>query len=194
MNVVAFDPVPCKQLLDLQEGDVVSIVGPLTPKVWTAASKVPATPPWMLWPTEYWPSQPKYTAQNLLKALFCQSKPTRKSPWIEAIQGLLNWSAWRDWTPPTPCTPCKCATRLRYTPKLRIIEGKNPQFYKLAKFMWRRASIPCILRWRGRSPPGGQAIGTNSPVRGLRPGRGAFSRTWKLPSPESLTSSPRTKL
>ena len=35
VNVVAFDPVPCKQLLDLQEGDVVSIVGPLTPKVWT---------------------------------------------------------------------------------------------------------------------------------------------------------------
>ncbi|MBP9941558.1 MAG: single-stranded DNA-binding protein [Comamonas sp.] len=35
VNVVAFDPVPCKQLQDLQEGDVVSLVGPLTPKVWT---------------------------------------------------------------------------------------------------------------------------------------------------------------
>ena len=35
VTVVAFDPVPCTQLLDLQEGDVVSIVGPLTPKVWT---------------------------------------------------------------------------------------------------------------------------------------------------------------
>ncbi|MFC4623018.1 single-stranded DNA-binding protein [Comamonas nitrativorans] len=35
VNVVAFDPVPCKQLLELQEGDIVSIVGPLTPKVWT---------------------------------------------------------------------------------------------------------------------------------------------------------------
>lgn len=35
VNVVAFDPVPCNQLRELQEGDVVSLVGPLTPKVWT---------------------------------------------------------------------------------------------------------------------------------------------------------------
>lgn len=34
VNIVAFDPVPCKQLQDLYEGDVVSLVGPLTPKVW----------------------------------------------------------------------------------------------------------------------------------------------------------------
>ena len=35
VNVVAFDPVPCNQLRELQEGDVVSLGGPLTPKVWT---------------------------------------------------------------------------------------------------------------------------------------------------------------
>lgn len=34
VNIVAFDPVPCKQLQELREGDVVSLVGPLTPKVW----------------------------------------------------------------------------------------------------------------------------------------------------------------
>ena len=35
VNVVAFDPVPCSQLSELLEGDVVSLVGPITPKVWT---------------------------------------------------------------------------------------------------------------------------------------------------------------
>ena len=27
----------------------------------------------------------------------------------------------------TPCTPCKCATRLRYAPKLRIIDMSSVQ-------------------------------------------------------------------
>jgi len=35
VNVVAFDPVPCNQLRELEEGDAVSLTGPMTPKVWT---------------------------------------------------------------------------------------------------------------------------------------------------------------
>lgn len=35
VNIVSFDPVPCNQLRELQEGDVISLVGPITPKVWT---------------------------------------------------------------------------------------------------------------------------------------------------------------
>lgn len=35
VNVVSFDPVPCAQLRELDEGDSVSLVGPITPKVWT---------------------------------------------------------------------------------------------------------------------------------------------------------------
>ncbi len=34
-------------------------------------------------------------------------------------------------------------------------------------------------------------IGISSPVLGLRPGRCGFSRSWKLPKPDSLTLSPR---
>ena len=33
-------------------------------------------------------------------------------------------------------------------------------------------------------------IGISSPVLGLRPGRCGFSRSWKLPKPDSLTLSP----
>ena len=40
VNVVAFDPVPCAQLSELQEGDVVSLVGPITPKVWTDRQEI----------------------------------------------------------------------------------------------------------------------------------------------------------
>ena len=40
VNVVSFDPVPCNQLRELREGDVVSLVGPLTPKVWTDRQNV----------------------------------------------------------------------------------------------------------------------------------------------------------
>ena len=38
------------------------------------------------------------------------------------------------------------------------------------------------------------SIGIASPVRGLRPGRGALVRIWKLPKPEILTSAPSTRL
>lgn len=34
VNIVSFDPTPCAHLRDMHEGDVVSIIGPLTPKVW----------------------------------------------------------------------------------------------------------------------------------------------------------------
>src|SRR3954471_23082066 len=37
------------------------------------------------------------------------------------------------------------------------------------------------------------SIGMASPVRGLRPGRGALVRIWKLPKPEILTSAPTTR-
>src|SRR3989344_3346342 len=37
-------------------------------------------------------------------------------------------------------------------------------------------------------------MGMASPVRGLRPGRGAFWRIWKLPKPESFTSVPCTSV
>src|SRR5690606_17484313 len=36
-------------------------------------------------------------------------------------------------------------------------------------------------------------MGITSPVLGLRPGRGGLSRTWKLPNPDSLTSTPRAR-
>src|SRR6188474_440088 len=36
-------------------------------------------------------------------------------------------------------------------------------------------------------------IGISSPVFGLRPGRCGLSRSWKLPKPESLTLSPRSR-
>src|SRR5690606_1288861 len=36
-------------------------------------------------------------------------------------------------------------------------------------------------------------MGMVSPVLGLRPGRGGLLRTWKLPKPDSFTSSPRAK-
>lgn len=35
VNVVAFDPAPCKALLALADGDSVALSGSLTPKVWT---------------------------------------------------------------------------------------------------------------------------------------------------------------
>src|SRR5262252_1254538 len=35
-------------------------------------------------------------------------------------------------------------------------------------------------------------IGISSPVFGLRPGRCGFSRSWKLPNPDSFTLSPRS--
>ena len=38
------------------------------------------------------------------------------------------------------------------------------------------------------------SIGIASPVRGLRPGRGALVRIRKLPKPEILTSLPSTRL
>src|SRR5688572_8819718 len=36
-------------------------------------------------------------------------------------------------------------------------------------------------------------MGISSPVFGLRPGRCGLSRSWKLPNPESLTLSPRSR-
>jgi hypothetical protein len=34
VNVIAFDPVACKSLLGLRDGDAVSLGGSLLPKVW----------------------------------------------------------------------------------------------------------------------------------------------------------------
>jgi single-stranded DNA-binding protein len=34
VNVIAFDPVACKALLALRDGDAVSLAGSLSPKVW----------------------------------------------------------------------------------------------------------------------------------------------------------------
>ena len=49
----------------------------------------------------------------------------------------------------TPCTPCKCATRLRYTPKLMIISAK--QIERLPEgFANRLLSIRFIGRERQR--------------------------------------------
>lgn len=35
VNVIAFDDAPCAALLALQDGEALTIAGPLTPKVWT---------------------------------------------------------------------------------------------------------------------------------------------------------------
>jgi hypothetical protein len=35
VNVIAFDEAPCAALLALADGDALSLVGALTPKVWT---------------------------------------------------------------------------------------------------------------------------------------------------------------
>ena len=35
VNVIAFDAAPCAALEALHEGDVLTIAGPITPKVWT---------------------------------------------------------------------------------------------------------------------------------------------------------------
>lgn len=35
VNVIAFDTQVCQVLLDLRDGDAVSLAGSLTPKVWT---------------------------------------------------------------------------------------------------------------------------------------------------------------
>ena len=35
INVIAFDASTCEQLLNLRDGDAVSLAGSLTPKVWT---------------------------------------------------------------------------------------------------------------------------------------------------------------
>ncbi len=35
INVIAFDSSVCQQLIDLRDGDAVTLTGSLTPKVWT---------------------------------------------------------------------------------------------------------------------------------------------------------------
>ncbi len=47
----------------------------------------------------------------------------------------------RGFEPPTPCTPCKCATKLRHTPTLRVVELAIP-IIRVSGFLVANANSP----------------------------------------------------
>ncbi len=168
VNVVAFDPVPLQTATGFARRAMwCPSSAPSRPKS-GQTSKVPATRLGCCGLPGTGHPRPKYTAQNLLKALL-PIKANKKSPWIEAIQ-TADWSAWRsNWRP--PCTPCSAlqaalhAEAADYGEKPTVQTG---QIYVAACIN----SLHFALAWKVTTQQA--AIGTNSPVRGLRPGRGAF--------------------
>src|ERR1700693_1602033 len=101
--------------------------------------------------------------------------------------------------PAPTCTPSKCATSLRYAPDVRVQRGERrnirPRSRQCGKGSYGALFSAFFSTCEGRNVSTRRAeISISCPVCGLRPTRDFFSRTTKLPNPESLIFSPRSSV